>query len=72
MLAETEERDFLEGNDGVYYTPVRGVEARRRWCPLWGARPGCPTAGQRWFAAGTFCGNESGRARIDPARPTDN
>lgn len=35
-LKETGERDFLEGSDGAYYTPVRGVEARCRWCRRWG------------------------------------
>ncbi|QJW97904.1 hypothetical protein [Frigoriglobus tundricola] len=35
-LTETGERDFFEGSDGAYYTPVRGVEARCRWCRVWG------------------------------------
>jgi hypothetical protein len=35
-LMETGERDFLRGSDGAYYTPVRGVEARCRWCRQWG------------------------------------
>lgn len=35
-LAETGEPDFYEGDDGAYYTPVRGVEARCRWCRRWG------------------------------------
>ena len=34
-LMETGERDFLEGSDGAFYTPVRGVEARCRWCRVW-------------------------------------
>ncbi len=35
-LTETGERDFYEGSDGAFYTPVRGVEARCRWCRRWG------------------------------------
>ena len=35
-LAETPERDFFEGSDGAYYTPVEGVEAECAWCRRWG------------------------------------
>jgi hypothetical protein len=34
-LTETAEADFYEGDDGAYYTPVRGAEARCRWCRRW-------------------------------------
>jgi hypothetical protein len=39
-LTQTEERDFFEGSDGAYYTPVVGVEARCRWCRRWGHQAG--------------------------------
>ena len=39
-LTETGERDFLEGSDGAFYTPVRGVEARCRWCRMWAHQAG--------------------------------
>jgi hypothetical protein len=39
-LAETGERNFYEGSDGAYYTPVEGVEARCAWCRLWGHASG--------------------------------
>jgi hypothetical protein len=39
-LSETGERDFLAGSDGAYYTPVRGAEARCRWCRRWGHQAG--------------------------------
>lgn len=35
-LMVTGEKDFFEGSDGAYYTPVQGVEARCRWCREWG------------------------------------
>ena len=39
-LTETPETDFYEGDDGAYYTPVRGAEARCRWCRRWGHQDG--------------------------------
>ena len=39
-LTATGEQDFYEGDDGAYYTPVRGVEARCRWCRRWGHQGG--------------------------------
>lgn len=35
-LTETGERDFFEGSDGAFYTPVRGAEERCQWCRQWG------------------------------------
>lgn len=35
-LTETGEADFYAGDDGAYYTPVAGVEARCDWCRRWG------------------------------------
>jgi hypothetical protein len=39
-LTETEEDDFFEGDDGAFYTPVIGVEARCRWCRRWATSVG--------------------------------
>ena len=39
-MTETQEADFYAGDDGAYYTPVDGVEARCRWCRLWGHQDG--------------------------------
>lgn len=51
-LTETEERDFFEGSDGAYYTPVSGVEARCRWCRRWGHQAGLYHR-QRLFTRGS-------------------
>jgi hypothetical protein len=34
-LMDTGERDFFEGSDGAFYTPVSGVEAQCQWCGQW-------------------------------------
>ena len=39
-LTETGEDDFFEGDDGAFYTPVAGVEARCRWCRQWATAVG--------------------------------
>jgi hypothetical protein len=39
-LTETGQADFYEGDDGAFYTPVVGLEARCEWCARWGHHAG--------------------------------